>query len=302
MAYQRHPAPLFSLALLVLCVSGCRSHNRQPSETSLQPAQPQSQPQPQSQSGPAAPATGSEPAGQPSQPPSPVQPGVTQPASGQQGAPAPGSAGPASTPPAPAEPVPPAVAYLPAGTRLNIRLDADVGSRISRSGERFSATVAEPLVRNGRVVIPRGARASGTVVDAKPLGRFQGGAELALRLDRVRTNYGFYAVTTSALENTEKGKGGRSAGFIGGGGGLGAIVGGLAGGGKGAALGALAGAGAGAAGSAFTGNKEIVLPAETELTFRLERSVHISQGEQADDGERPGLSHRDREPLIEPNR
>jgi len=197
--------------------------------------------------------------------------------------------------------VPPAVVSLPAGTRLNIRLDSDVGSKISQSGEHFKATVAEPVVRNGRVVIPRGARASGTVVDARPLGRFKGGAELALRLDRIRTNYGSYPVATSAIENTEKGKGARSAGFIGGGGGLGAIVGGLAGGGKGAALGALAGAGAGAAGSAFTGNREIVLPAETELTFRLDRSVHISQNGQPESDQRPGLRSRDHTRDQDPN-
>ncbi|HVT97645.1 MAG TPA: hypothetical protein VHE33_09070, partial [Acidobacteriaceae bacterium] len=65
--------------------------------------------------------------------------------------------------------------------------------------------------------------------------------------------------------------------FAGGGGALGAVIGGLAGGGKGAAIGALAGAGAGTAGSAVTGNKEILLPAETLVTFRLERSVHVTQ-------------------------
>jgi hypothetical protein len=56
---------------------------------------------------------------------------------------------------------------------------------------------------------------------------------------------------------------------VGGGAGLGAIIGGLAGGGKGAAIGVLAGAGAGTAGAAFTGNKDIVLPAESALSFKL---------------------------------
>ena len=47
---------------------------------------------------------------------------------------------------------------------------------------------------------------------------------------------------------------------------LGGLIGGLAGGGKGAAIGLAAGAGAGAGGSALTGNKDIVLPAESDLT------------------------------------
>jgi hypothetical protein len=49
----------------------------------------------------------------------------------------------------------------------------------------------------------------------------------------------------------------------------------LAGGGKGAAIGALAGAGAGTAGAAYTGNKEIVLPAESTVSFKLTRAVEV---------------------------
>jgi hypothetical protein len=65
--------------------------------------------------------------------------------------------------------------------------------------------------------------------------------------------------------------------MTGGGGALGAIVGGIAGGGKGAAIGAAAGAGAGAGGSALTGNKEILFPAESALSFRLSSSFRVTQ-------------------------
>ena len=49
----------------------------------------------------------------------------------------------------------------------------------------------------------------------------------------------------------------------------------IGGGGKGAAIGALAGGGAGTAGAAFTGNKEITLPAESALTFKLTEAVNV---------------------------
>ena len=124
-------------------------------------------------------------------------------------------------------------------------------------------------------MIRAGSPATGTVVAAKSLGRFKGQAELAIRLDSIRSGGRNYPVETSTVERVEKGKGKRTAGFIGGGAGLGAIIGGLAGGGKGALIGGLAGGGAGTAGTAFTGNKEIVIPAETVLTFRLERPVHV---------------------------
>jgi glucose/arabinose dehydrogenase len=183
-------------------------------------------------------------------------------------------------PPAPQAPPPPAMVTLPAGTDLRVRLDSDLGSKVSRAGDSFTATVADDVVSDGQVVIPRGAQAEGTVIDAKPLGRFKGGAALAVRLERVTTRWGSYPVATSTISRAEKGKGKRTAVLAGGGAGLGALIGGLAGGGKGALIGALAGGGAGTAGSAFTGNKEIFLPAETLLTFHLNHSVHITEGRQ----------------------
>ena len=103
------------------------------------------------------------------------------------------------------------------------------------------------------------------MVGAKGQGRFKGTGDLAIAIRRV----GNYSVTTTAMKATSKGKGKRTAGFIGGGGGGGALIGGLAGGGKGALIGGLLGAGAGTAGAAFTGNKDITIPAESVVTFNL---------------------------------
>lgn len=166
---------------------------------------------------------------------------------------------------------------IPVNAHLRVRLDEDLGSKISQPGQSFGATIADDVVVDGQTVIPRGAHAEGTVIDARALGHFKGGALLELRLERVRTNWGSYPVATSTMERAEKGKGKRTTGFAGGGAAFGAIVGALAGGGKGAAIGALAGGGAGAAGSAMTGNREIFLPAETLLTFRLERPIHVTE-------------------------
>lgn len=164
---------------------------------------------------------------------------------------------------------------VPAGTMVTVRLGEAVGSKISSTGQSFSATVTSPVEVDGKVVIPQDARARGEVVDAKPLGRFKGGAVLEIRLTSIEVNGKDYPVETSALTRVEKGKGKRTAVLAGGGAAAGALIGGLLGGGKGAAIGAVSGAGAGGAGAAFTGNKEIVLPAESAVSFKLKAPLEV---------------------------
>jgi len=164
---------------------------------------------------------------------------------------------------------------LPAGTSVTVRLGQAVGSKISQSGQSFSATLANPVEVAGAVAIPAGARASGTVVDAEPLGHFAGGARLQLQLTSISVNGSNQPIQTASIVRVLKGKGKRTGIMAGGGAALGAIIGGLAGGGKGAAVGALAGGGAGTAGGAMTANKEIVLPAEAALTFKLQQPLEL---------------------------
>jgi hypothetical protein len=176
-----------------------------------------------------------------------------------------------STAPAPAS----QPTTIPAGTRIRVQLGQTLSTQDSQIGESFSATVADPVVVNGQVVLPAGASASGTVTDVKKLGHFMGNALLAVRLDSISGNGATYPVRTSTVERFEKGKGKRTAVLTGGGAGVGALLGGLFGGGKGALIGGAIGAGAGGTGSAFTGNKDLVLPAESLLTFRLENDVTV---------------------------
>jgi hypothetical protein len=176
-------------------------------------------------------------------------------------------------------PAPPPPIVVPTGTTVTVRLGSAVGSKISSPGDSFTATVSSAITVDGNTVIPQGVPARGTVVDAKPLGKFKGGAALELRLTSITINGTATSVTTSAVSRTEKGKGKRTAVLAGGGTAFGAIVGGLAGGGKGAAIGALAGGGAGTAGAAYTGNKDIVFPAESALSFRLTAPLTVNQAQ-----------------------
>ena len=166
---------------------------------------------------------------------------------------------------------------VPEGTVLEVRTNQTLSSKSSQPGETFSAVVVEPVSVGGALAIPKGADASGTVVDAKALGKFKGGARLQIRLDSVSFGGNSYPIDTGSTTRSAKGKGKRTAVMVGGGAGLGAIIGGLAGGGKGAAIGALVGAGAGTGGAYFTGNKDVVIPAEALLSFRLLKAIEVKQ-------------------------
>jgi hypothetical protein len=165
---------------------------------------------------------------------------------------------------------------IPAGTVLTIRLDQEVSSKSNQEGDRFLASLAQPLVIQGKTVAPAGAPVSGKVTEAHAAGKFKGGATLNLSLDTVLIQQNRYAIQTTPIAETSKGKGKRSAAMIGGGTGAGALIGGIAGGGKGAAIGALVGAGTGTAGAAMTGNKnDITLPAEAALSFKLTAPITL---------------------------
>ena len=164
---------------------------------------------------------------------------------------------------------------VPEGTELDVVLGQSISTAANRSGEPFQATLASQVVIDDKTVIPQDALVKGHIVDARPSGHLKGVARLELTLDSVEVNGETYEIATGDFGRSGKNHNKRNGILIGGGAGVGAIIGGVAGGGVGALIGSSVGAGAGTAGAAFTGKRDIRVPAETTLSFRLVRPVTI---------------------------
>ena len=132
---------------------------------------------------------------------------------------------------------------------------------------------------NGRVILPKGTPVDGVVDASHKRGHFKGSSILQLRLTSLTLNGNRYPIETHDITRTKKGKGKRSAAIIGGGAGLGMLIGGVASGGTGLLIGGLAGGGAGTAVAGLTGNRDLDIPAESMVHFKLADDLTLQQSE-----------------------
>lgn len=165
---------------------------------------------------------------------------------------------------------------LPEGTVLKVRLTPTLSTESHSVGDRFEATLVEPLVVDGRTVAPLGGKVYGQVVEADKGGRVKGRARIGVQLTSLETPTGVAVdIATNSVAREARATKGEDAKKIGIGTGVGAGIGAVAGGGRGAAIGAAAGAGAGTGAVLATRGESAVLPSETVLNFRLRYPVEV---------------------------
>ena len=164
---------------------------------------------------------------------------------------------------------------LPSGTAVAVRLDQALSTARNKTGDSFEASLDEPVMADGKAVLPKGTKFTGHVTTSDASGRLQGRGVLGITLDSFDLKGQNYPVATSLDTKSTDSHKKRNIEMIGGGAGLGALIGGIAGGGKGAAIGAGAGAAAGTGAAAATGKKDVEVPAESVFRFTLKNPVKI---------------------------
>ena len=180
---------------------------------------------------------------------------------------------------------------IPEDTVIAVQMNATLTSRTAHVGDKFTATVTVPVYVDGATVIPAGSIIEGRITQVTPAKRMSRSGSIAVDFDDVVLPDGsairLVGVLTSDDSRTRRridDEGRVSADgdskkvvFIGGGGALGAILGGIAGGGKGAALGGIFGAGAGVASVLLSKGEEAVVPSGTPFGVQLKQPLSINE-------------------------
>jgi peptidoglycan hydrolase-like protein with peptidoglycan-binding domain len=180
---------------------------------------------------------------------------------------------------------------IPPDTVIAVQMNGSLTSQTAHVGDKFTATVTVPVYMNGRTVIPAGAIVEGRITQVTPAKRMNRSGTIGIDFDDIvfpnGSRVGLVGSLTSSDPSTRKRiddeshvsaeSNNRPAVFVGGGGAIGAILGGIAGGGKGAVLGGVAGAGAGVASVLLTKGEEARVPAGTPFGVQLKQPLVIRE-------------------------
>ena len=180
---------------------------------------------------------------------------------------------------------------IPPDTVISVQINGTLTSRTARVGDKFTAAITVPVYVNGKTVIPAGSVIEGRVTQVTPAKRMNRSGTIGVDFDDIVFPNGATVQLVGNLtsddpevrrqiddESRVSGQGNkRPSVFIGGGGAIGAVLGGIAGGGKGAVLGGVVGAGAGVASVLLSKGEEAEVPSGTTFGVQLKQGLIIRE-------------------------
>ena len=183
------------------------------------------------------------------------------------------------------------VATAPRGTNLEIVTNTTISSMTARLGDTFTATIEEPLIVDGQMVIPAGSEMIGQVTYIEQAGRIGKNATMDVRFTSVRLPNGEKVPINAKIITTDYSgvlRGGKNSNIVlkatgttaattatgaVAGTALGGIIGGV---GSAAVFGTAVGGLVGIGYSIYRKGKNIVLPSGTRLGVTLEQPLTVS--------------------------
>jgi len=179
---------------------------------------------------------------------------------------------------------------IPAGTALMVKLETTLATFSNKAGDPFHASLTQPLVLDGKTVIPAGARIEGRVTKVAEPRRIAGkptigilpealilptGERFFLDATLVDTNAGRDSDVNQEGEFKGSGHDRRDQLETGGGTAGGMLIGGLIGGPPGIVIGGVVGAGSTGV-HWLSKHRSAMLPAGTQLTLELNRPLAMT--------------------------
>ena len=167
---------------------------------------------------------------------------------------------------------------LPTGTKLKLRMDNEINSSVSTSGDTFTAVVIEPVKVRETVVLPIGAIVEGRITEVKKASAGGRGGEIKVVFETLRLAGDVEREIEGELVEPLKAESASqtvNALTIIGSTAAGALIGGVAKSGTGAGIGAAIGAGAGGGAVYLRKGKEARIKADEIFEIELTKNVTL---------------------------
>lgn len=94
---------------------------------------------------------------------------------------------------------------IAAGTTLRVQLDTTLTDKTNKSGDAFTGEIMDPVMQDGKDVLPKYSTVNGHIAFLKPSGRVEGKAKMRLVIDNISTADGVVYPLSGTLEQAQGG-------------------------------------------------------------------------------------------------
>jgi hypothetical protein len=164
---------------------------------------------------------------------------------------------------------------LPVGTKIRLRMDNEINSKVSNANDTFTATLSKPLIVKETILIPSGTIIEGKILKSESASVGGKNGVMEIRFETIRFADGIKREIDGVLVEELKVSSSQTTNILSviGGTAIGAIFGAVSKSNNGALIGAGVGAGAGTGFALLRKGKEVRIKSEQEFEIELKKEV-----------------------------